>query len=46
LQPQWLEIIIAELAGQVALQLVSVLGSALAHKLAVKVGVLVHGPRL
>jgi hypothetical protein len=46
LQAQGLEFVAAQGAGLVAFQLVAELGGALAHELAVKVGVLVHGQRL
>jgi hypothetical protein len=42
LQAQGAKGIVTQLAGQVPGQLVSVLGGAIAHKLAVKVGVGVH----
>ena len=42
LQPQRPEFIVAQRAGQIALQLVAVLGSAGTHKLLVKSRVLVH----
>ena len=43
LQPQRLEVVVAEPSSQVALQLVSVLGSPAAHELPIEVCVLVHG---
>ena len=43
LQAQRTELVIAQLAGQIALKLVAELCSALTHKLLVEFGVLVHG---
>ena len=43
LQAQWAEIVVGQRTGQIAGQLVTVLVSAGADELAVKVGVLVHG---
>jgi hypothetical protein len=43
LQSQRAKLVVAEFTLQVAFQLVTMLGGALADKLAVKVGILVHG---
>ena len=43
LQAQRAELVVGQLAGQVALQLVAELGGAGAHEAAVEIGVAVHG---